>query len=240
MSKQSRFSRIVILTGAGISADSGLHTFRDPDGLWAKHDINDVATPGAFARDPERVLGFYNERRRNLAGVEPNPAHHALARLEKECRGDILIVTQNVDDLHEKAGSRQLLHMHGELRKARCSHTEDVFVWPDDLNPSTQCPDCGRTGVMRPHIVWFGEMPLEMDRIESALEDCDLFLSIGTSGNVYPAAGFVAHVGEAGLAHTAELNLEPSEGATLFAEAHYGPATEVVPAYVEKVLSQGW
>ncbi len=231
-----KYSRIVILTGAGISADSGLHTFRDPDGLWAKHDINEVATPGAFARNPERVLRFYNERRHNLAGVEPNPAHFALARLESEHPGDVLIVTQNVDDLHEKAGSQHLVHMHGELRKTRCSHTENVFVWSDDLSPATQCPECGRAGVMRPHIVWFGEMPLEMDRIGPALEDCDLFLSIGTSGNVYPAAGFVASVRKAGRAHTVELNLEPSEGHSLFSEQIYGRAAEVVPDYVEALL----
>ena len=236
MPKQSRYSRIVILTGAGISADSGLRTFRDPDGLWAQHDIDDVATPGAFARDPEHVLGFYNERRRNLTGVEPNPAHHALARLENEYRGDVLVVTQNIDDLHEKAGSRQLLHIHGELRKMRCAHTGDIFVCSDDLSPASECPDCGRTGVLRPHVVWFGEMPLEMDRIGLALEECDLFLSIGTSGNVYPAAGFVASVRTAGRAHTVELNLEPSEGHSLFAEQIYGRASEVVPDYVEALL----
>lgn len=231
-----KYSRIVVLTGAGISADSGLDTFRDPEGLWAKYDLDEVATPGGYARDPERVLRFYGERRRNLAGVEPNPAHFALARLEKDHPGQVLIVTQNVDDLHEKAGSRQVIHMHGELRKARCSHTDDVFVCPDDLSPATECPDCGRTGVVRPHIVWFGEMPLEMDRIGLALEDCDLFLSIGTSGHVYPAAGFVGVVRMVDRAHTVELNLEPSEGHSLFAEQIYGRAAEVVPEYVETLL----
>ncbi len=236
MPKRSRYSRIVILTGAGISADSGISTFRDPDGLWAKYDVDDVATPGGFARDPELVLSFYNARRRNLDVVEPNPAHHALARLEKEYPGEVLIVTQNVDDLHDKAGSRQVIHMHGELRKMRCAYTEDVFVWSDDLNPVSECPDCGRIGVLRPHVVWFGEMPLEMDRIGLALEGCDLFISIGTSGNVYPAAGFVASVRKTDQAHTVELNLEPSEGHSLFAEQIYGRAAVVVPDYVEALL----
>ena len=236
MSKQQKFSRIVILTGAGISADSGLSTFRGPDGLWAKYDVDDVATPGGFARDPDLVLSFYNARRRNLDVVEPNPAHHALARLEKEYPGEVLIVTQNVDDLHEKAGSRNVIHMHGELRRMRCAYTGDVFAWSDDLNPASECPDCGRIGVMRPHVVWFGEMPLEMDRIGAALEGCELFISIGTSGNVYPAGGFVASVRKTGHAHTVELNLEPSEGHSLFAEQVYGRVAEVVPNYVDSLL----
>ncbi len=233
---------IVVLTGAGISKESGLSTFRDADGIWSKVRIEDVATPEAFARDPAGVHAFYNARRGKLAKgeVEPNAAHEALARLEAEWPGDVLIVTQNIDDLHEQAGSRNLLHMHGELLKVRCNACSDVVPWTDDLSVEETCGQCGAAGGLRPHVVWFGEMPIDMDRIYGALDRCRLFLSIGTSGSVYPAAGFVAHVAEGGLGHTAELNLEPSEGATLFAEAHYGPATEVVPAYVEKVLSQGW
>lgn len=233
---------IVVLTGAGISKESGLSTFRDADGIWSKVRVEDVATPEAFARDPAGVHAFYNARRSKLAEgeVEPNAAHRALARLEAEWPADVFIVTQNIDDLHEQAGSRNLLHMHGELLKVRCNACSDVVPWTEDLSVEEACNHCGLAGGLRPHVVWFGEMPIDMDRIYQALDRCRLFLSIGTSGNVYPAAGFVAHVGEGGLAHTAELNLEPSEGATLFAEAHYGPATEVVPAYVDKVLSQGW
>ena len=233
---------IVILTGAGISKESGLSTFRDADGIWSKVHIEDVATPEAFARDPAGVHAFYNARRGKLAEgeVKPNAAHRALARLEAEWPSEVLIVTQNIDDLHEQAGSRNLLHMHGELLKVRCNACSDVVPWTEDLSVEEVCNHCGVAGGLRPHVVWFGEMPLDMDRIYQALDRCRLFLSIGTSGNVYPAAGFVAHVVEGGLAHTAELNLEPSEGATLFSEAHYGPATEVVPVYVDKVLSQDW
>ncbi len=238
---------IVILTGAGISQESGLDTFRDADGIWSKVRIEDVATPEAFARDPVRVHEFYNSRRLKLAAgeVEPNAAHRALARLEKEWPGDVLIVTQNIDDLHERAGNRNLLHMHGELLKIRCQTCGEVNQWTGELSLEETCPHCGVIGGLRPHVVWFGEMPLDMDGIYAALDRCRLFLSIGTSGNVYPAAGFVAHVrgggdGDGGGAHTVELNLEPSEGATLFAETNYGPATEVVPAYVDKVLNEGW
>ncbi len=233
---------IVVLTGAGISKESGLSTFRDAEGIWSKARIEDVATPEAFARDPVGVHAFYNARRSKLAEgeVKPNAAHRALARLEAEWPADVLIVTQNIDDLHERAGNRNLLHMHGELLKVRCNACSDVVPWMENLSVEEVCSHCGVAGGLRPHVVWFGEMPIDMDRIYQALDRCRLFLSIGTSGNVYPAAGFVAHVGDGGLAHTAELNLEPSEGATLFSEAHYGPATEVVPAYVEKVLSQGW
>ncbi len=237
-----RDRQIVILTGAGISKESGLSTFRDADGIWARYRIEDVATPEAFARDPERVHAFYNARRARLASgdVKPNAAHVALARLEKEWPGGVLVVTQNIDDLHERAGSRNVLHMHGELLKARCGACGNVELSPGDLDVGQSCRACGAAGRLRPHVVWFGEMPFEMERIDAALDACALFLSVGTSGNVYPAAGFVQQVRMAGRAHTAELNLEPSEGATLFAEARYGPATEVVPAYVEKVLRQGW
>ncbi len=241
---ESNGQNIVLLTGAGISKESGLDTFRDADGIWSKVRIEDVATPEAFAKDPELVQGFYNARRAKLAagGVEPNAAHLALARLEAEWPADVLIVTQNIDDLHERAGSRNVIHMHGELLKVRCQDCSGVTVWKDDLGEEDVCGDCGATGGLRPHVVWFGEMPLQMERIYAALDRCATFMSIGTSGNVYPAAGFVAHVsaGRGGMnmsAHTVELNMEPSEGASLFAETHYGPATKLIPAYVQEILA---
>lgn len=228
--------RIVILTGAGISADSGVETFRDPNGIWAKHNVEDVATPQGFARNPARVHEFYNSRRRGLGRIEPNAAHRALARLEAEFPGEVLVVTQNVDDLHARAGSRNVIHMHGELAKVRNARTGQVYPWQDDLSVDSRCPVSGEAGVLRPHVVWFGEMPLLMDEIAAALDACDLFVSIGTSGNVYPAAGFVAEVRTLGLAHTVEINLEPSQGASLFAEQIYGRAAETVPAWVDRIL----
>lgn len=229
---------IVILTGAGISKESGLSTFRDADGIWATVRVEDVATPEAFLRDPARVHGFYNARRRMHADatIQPNAAHHALARLEREWPGEVLLVTQNIDDLHERAGSKNLIHMHGEMLKARCIWCEFVTAWQDDLSAEMQCPTCNAPGGMRPHVVWFGEMPLETDRIGAALDACGTFISIGTSGNVYPAAGFVAEARRNG-ARTVELNLEPSEGASLFDEALYGPATQVVPDFVARLLA---
>jgi NAD-dependent deacetylase len=229
---------IVILTGAGISKESGLSTFRDADGIWATVRIEDVATPDAFRRDPTRVHGFYNARRR-LHGdpaIMPNAAHLALARLEREWPGEVLVVTQNIDNLHERAGTRKLIHMHGELLKARCTWCDFVTGWHDDIATESVCPTCNRPGGMRVHVVWFGEMPLEMERIAAAIDACGLFVSIGTSGNVYPAAGFVTQARRGGRARTVELNLEPSEGASLFEEALYGPATVVVPAFVERLL----
>lgn len=233
-----RQGRIVVLTGAGISKESGLDTFRCAGGLWSKVRLEDVATPEAFAANPALVQDFYNARRRGLLdpAIAPNPAHRALARLEADWPGEVLLVTQNIDDLHERAGSRSLIHMHGELLKIRCRTCDDPFEWRGDLTVDEPCPDCGRPGRLRPHVVWFGEMPLEMERIEAALMECDLFVSIGTSGNVTPAAGFVLGVRRAGRAHTVELNLEPSEGATLFAESVLGPASEVVPAFVDRLL----
>ncbi|SBW08158.1 deacetylase of acetyl-CoA synthetase, NAD-dependent [uncultured Alphaproteobacteria bacterium] len=232
---------IVILTGAGISKESGLDTFRDSDGIWAKVRIEDVATPEAFARNPSRVQEFYNARRLGLRDpkVVPNAAHDALARLEREWPGEVLLVTQNIDDLHERAGSQNLIHMHGELLKVRCEYCDALMRWDDPLSTATPCPHCGRKGGMRPHVVWFGEMPLGMDTIYEKLDTCGLFVSIGTSGNVYPAAGFVQHVRYRGLAHSVELNLEPSQGATLFAEVILGPATEIVPAFVDRILKDG-
>jgi NAD-dependent deacetylase len=234
----ARDAAIVVLTGAGISKESGLDTFRDPDGIWARHRIEDVATPEAFARSPKRVYEFYNYRRRTLLdpGIRPNAAHIALARLEAEWAGEVLIVTQNVDDLHERAGSRALIHMHGEHRKARCNACGHIAAHQGDLDGSTICSGCRQTGFMRPHVVWFGEMPLEMNRIQAALERASLFISIGTSGQVYPAAGFVRLARAVG-ALTVELNLEPSAGASAFDESRYGPATEVVPAFVDSLLS---
>ena len=229
---------IVVLTGAGISKESGLSTFRDADGIWATVRIEDVATPEAFAGDPDRVHGFYNARRRGLlaSAVAPNPAHLALAELEARWPGRVLVVTQNIDDLHERAGTGNLIHMHGELLKARCGLCGAVAACRDDLSRALACPACGRPGGLRPHVVWFGEMPFEMDRIMAALGGCGLFLSIGTSGNVTPAAGFVREARMVAGARTVELNLEPSEGASAFAEQVYGPASEVVPDYVRRLL----
>ena len=225
---------IVVLTGAGVSAESGLATFRDPDGIWARHRVEDVATPQAFARDPARVHAFYNARRAALAdpALAPNAAHRALARLERERPGRVLLVTQNVDDLHDRAGSRPL-HMHGELRRVRCLACGTAHRWETDLSTATPCPACDAAR-LRPDIVWFGEVPMGLDRIGAALDGCGLLVSVGTSGVVHPAAGFAAQV--RGRAHTVELNLEASGGR--FDEAHYGPATEVVPAFVTRLLAR--
>lgn len=231
-----KYQNIVILTGAGISQESGLSTFRGEEGLWEDHRLEDVATPEAFARDPVLVHRFYNMRRGVLKEVEPNAAHLALARLEAEHSGNVTLVTQNVDNLHERAGSKNILHMHGEASKVRCAHCYSVRLWEGDMFVTTECPACGEAGGMRPHIVWFGEMPFHMEEIERALVGADLFISIGTSGNVYPAAGFVAQIGAMGRAHSVELNLEPSEGVSLFTEARHGLAGELVPVYVEEVL----
>lgn len=225
---------IVVLTGAGISAESGLQTFRAEDGLWCEHRVEDVATPEAYARDPALVQRFYNMRRAQLAEVEPNAAHHALARLARDNQGEVLIVTQNVDDLHDRAlkaagleVDAHLIHMHGELLKAR--HVESGAI-------IEQRGDLSAEGDWRPHIVWFGEMPLEMDRIYRAIRNCDLFISIGTSGNVYPAAGFVFEASRV-MADTVELNLEPSAGASQFDRQIYGAATKIVPEFVNQLLS---
>ena len=226
---------IVVLTGAGISAESGLATFRGPDGLWEGHRVEDVATPEAFARDPVLVHRFYDARRENLARVEPNAAHRALARLDAEWPGGLLIVTQNVDDLHERAGARRVLHMHGELKSAWCLACDARLEWSDDLGVHPPCPACGTSGRLRPDIVWFGEMPYEMERIDDAIRAADLFVSIGTSGAVYPAAGFVQTARYAG-ARTLELNLEPSLGSVYFDETRTGPAGKLVPEWVEEML----
>ena len=231
-------SSIVVLTGAGISKESGLDTFRDADGIWARVDLEDVATPEAFARDPVLVHGFYNTRRRGLLdpSVQPNDAHRALARLERDWPGGVLVVTQNIDDLHERAGTSRLIHMHGALLEQRCAHCAAISECRRDLSVDLACAACGRAGGLRPNVVWFGEMPLEMERIQAAVAECGLFVSVGTSGTVYPAAGLVR---EAALHGTAavELNLEPSDGVSLFDAAIHGPATRVVPDFVERLLA---
>jgi NAD-dependent deacetylase len=231
---------VFVLTGAGVSAESGLGTFRDKkgEGIWARFDPMRLATPEAFARDPVEVLAFYDARRRNLRSAKPNAAHFALARLESALAdkgGALTLVTQNIDDLHEQAGSKEVIHMHGELLKARCEACDAVRPQLDDLRPSEACSDCGRAGFLRPHVVWFGEMPLRMDDIDRALRRADLFVAIGTSGAVYPAAGFVLEARAYGVP-TCEINLEAGDNADCFDDARYGPASETVPAWVEELL----
>jgi NAD-dependent deacetylase len=232
-------SSIVVLTGAGMSVESGLPSFRGADGLWQGRKLEDVATPEAFARQPAMVQRFYDERRRQLLdpAIRPNPAHKALALLEQRWSGQVLVVTQNIDDLHERAGTRQLIHMHGELLKARCTACESLHDCRHDLEPDHGCAGCGRADTLRPHVVWFGEMPFELDAIYAALGACELFLAIGTSGQVYPAAGFVQEIRRHGHAHTIELNLEPSAVNTRFGEHRAGPASETVPLLVREILS---
>jgi NAD-dependent deacetylase len=235
MERVRSIRNIVVLTGAGISAESGLATFRGPDGLWEGHRVEDICTPQALARDPGLVQKFYDDRRAALAGVAPNPAHAALARLDREWTGDLLIVTQNVDDLHERASARRMIHMHGELKSAYCRACDGRARWEGTLLDGPACPACGAEGALRPDIVFFGEMPYAMEAIEEAIAGADLFVSIGTSGAVYPAAGFVQTARHFG-AHTLELNLEPSAGSYFFAESRQGPAGALVPAWVSEVL----
>ena len=234
MRDMASIRNIVILTGAGISAESGIDTFRSAGGLWEQHNVEDVATPEGFARDPDLVLGFYDMRREALMSREPNAAHHALARLDSEWDGELLIVTQNVDDLHERAGAKRMLHMHGELKSALCTACEMRSPWGATLSDRPPCPIC-QARSLRPDVVWFGEMPYQMDRIFAALREADLFVSIGTSGAVYPAAGFVRDARDLGVT-TLELNLERSEGSHWFHESRQGRAGELVPAWVEEVL----
>ena len=231
---------LVVLTGSGISAESGVPTFRASDGLWEGHRIEEVATPEGFAANPALVQDFYNKRRALLPTVHPNAAHQALAELAARWDGDFLLVTQNVDDLHDRthaetlpAAGFRLIHMHGELNKARCTATDRICDWTGDLDPYHDSP-FSADGWLRPHIVWFGETPLELERIYGALDRCDLFISIGTSGAVWPASGFVREAKMAG-ARTVEINLEPSLGADLFDDGVYGPATEAVPAFVRSL-----
>lgn len=232
----TRFKSIVILTGAGISAESGIRTFRDANGLWRNFRIEEVASPEAFARNPELVHEFYNQRRRQLqeANVQPNGAHRALAQLEAEWEGDFLLVTQNVDDLHERAGSKRILHMHGSLIHALCQSCSGRFEWRNDLTTGDTCPKCQTSGKLRPDIVWFGEMPYHMEVIAEALHSCELFISIGTSGVVYPAAGFAR---EAWQAKRVEINLQETDVSPLFHERRIGPAGTVIPKFVEELLN---
>jgi NAD-dependent deacetylase len=232
--------RVFVLCGAGVSAESGLGTFRDADGLWARFDPMKLATPEAFARDPETVHAFYNMRRKNLLAAEPNAAHRALARLEaalEAAGGGLFLCTQNIDDLHERGGSRRVHHMHGELLKARCLACGASHAWREVLSVATACPGCGARGGMRPDVVWFGETPQGLDLIEEAVTACDAFAAIGTSGSVYPAAGLVREALAVG-ARTVELNLDPSDNARAFAERRYGPASEIVPRFVEDLLAE--
>ncbi len=227
---------IVVLTGAGISAESGIRTFRASDGLWEEHNVEDVATPEGYARNPELVQNFYNERRAQLASVDPHGAHFALGELEKEYPGLVTVITQNIDNLHERGGSGNIIHMHGELLKSLCTACGSRRDLAGDLTTAACCEECGARGTLRPDIVWFGEMPYRMDEIMELLEECGLFISIGTSGHVYPAAGFVAQASTAG-AKTIELNLEPSMVHTRFDEHRTGKAGDLVPVLVEEILS---
>lgn len=227
--------RVFVLTGAGVSAESGLGTFRDAGGIWARFDPMKLATPQAFARDPEAVHEFYNMRRRNLIAAEPNAAHAALARLAGGV--DLFLCTQNIDDLHEQAGSPQVHHMHGELLKARCLGCGATRPWREDLHVTSACPACGHCGGMRPDVVWFGEMPYGLDLIEARLARADLFIALGTSGAVYPAAGYVSAARGFGI-RTVEINLEPSDNAQAFDERRYGPASLEVPRFVDDLLGR--
>ncbi|HUF87425.1 MAG TPA: NAD-dependent deacylase [Thermohalobaculum sp.] len=230
-----RTEEMVILTGAGVSAESGLGTFRDKGGLWTRFDLEEVATPEGYARDPARVLDFYNMRRRNCREAAPNPAHAALARLQRAWPGRVTLVTQNIDDLHERAGSAEVIHMHGRIMAALCAACAARRDWAGDMTLADACPACGAAGTVRPDVVWFGEMPYELETIWERLAGCDLFVAIGTSGSVYPAAGFVADAMHRG-ARTLEINLEPSDNAGLFHERLLGPASETVPAWVARLL----
>ncbi len=226
--------RIFLLTGAGVSAESGLGTFRDTGGLWSQYDLEEVATPQGFARNPALVHDFYNARRANCRSAAPNAAHHALARLVRDFPGEVALVTQNIDDLHDRAGTPGVIHMHGELMRGLCAACEARWDVEGAMKPEDPCPACGRAAT-RPDVVWFGEMPYRMDEILDRLARADLFAAIGTSGQVYPAAGFVAEARAAG-ARTVELNLEPSDVAGAFDEVVLGPATEVVPAWVGRLM----
>ena len=231
-----KYSNVVILTGAGISAESGVSTFRDAGGIWQKYDYKKVSTPDGFRANPDLVHDFYNMRRTGLAKYNPNQAHTAVARLERKFDGSVLVVTQNVDDLHERAGTQNLIHMHGQLYEVKCKVCGKVTKTASEIGRQTVCSHCGVPGGLRPNVVWFGEVPMFMDTIYSALAKCDLFVSIGTSGTVYPAAGFVQEVRSHGRAHTLEINLEPSEGVSLFHEVRHGSASQLVPEFVSQLL----
>ncbi|MEM8791766.1 MAG: NAD-dependent deacylase [Pseudomonadota bacterium] len=226
---------IVILTGAGVSAESGLGTFRDADGLWTKYDLEDVATPQGYARNPDLVLDFYNARRANCRGAEPNDAHYALARLAREFDGHVTLITQNIDDLHERGGSPEVIHMHGELMRALCAACGHQWDWREDMSRADTCDRCSAAGAVRPDVVWFGEMPYHMDRIGALLTGATQFVAIGTSGAVYPAAGFVTEARMLGIS-TLEINFEASDNTKAFDRRILGPATEAVPRWVESLI----
>jgi NAD-dependent deacetylase len=236
--KEKNFKHIVVLTGAGISAESGIATFREKGGLWEQYSIEDVATPQGYAKNPKLVLDFYNQRRRQLTSgeISPNPAHTALADFEKRYDGHFLLVTQNVDNLHESGGSQNILHMHGEMMKIRCSRSGKIFYNEDDITLESECSCCGVQGTLRPHVVWFGEMPLYMEKIEEELRKCDLFISIGTSGNVYPAAMFVQMAKMENPAVTIEINLEATQVSDYFDQKIQGPASTEVPKFLSTLL----
>jgi NAD-dependent deacetylase len=229
------YGNIMVLTGAGVSQESGVATFRDSNGLWENHRIEDVATPEAYQRNPQLVQDFYNARRRQVLTVPPNKAHQALVQLEQKWKGEVLLITQNVDDLHDRAGSKNLIHMHGELLKVECTQCHHIWSHTTDVTLEEGCTVCSSKGTVRPHIVWFGEMPLEMDRIERGLNGCDLFIAIGTSGEVYPAAGFMQIARMAG-AKTLELNLQSTGRSNHFHQSVYGLAGTVVPDVVNALL----
>ena len=225
--------RIAILTGAGVSAESGLGTFRDKDGLWTQFDLAEVATPEGYGRNPGKVLDFYNMRRANARDAEPNAAHEALGRL---CNGhDVTLITQNIDDLHEQGGASGIIHIHGSLFEALCAKCGHVWPHREDMSVGDACPECKTVGTVRPNIVWFGEIPYFMDEAVAAIAAADLFVSIGTSGTVYPAAGFVEIAREARV-ETLELNLEASGGR--FDAVREGPASVVVPEWVAEMLKE--
>ena len=234
----SKYKKIVVLTGAGISAESGIQTFRDKNGLWENFRLEDVATLDGYKRNPQLVLDFYNKRRQEfcLGDALPNAAHYALAELEKAFQGEFLLVTQNIDNLHEQAGSKNIIHMHGEVLKVRCAKSNQIIDWKNDLSVDDLCTCCQYPGPLRPHIVWFGEMPLGLDVIYHQLVQADLFIAIGTSGTVYPAAGFVEEAISVG-AESIEVNLQPSEVHSHFDVTQQGKATELVPLLVKDILS---
>ena len=231
------YQQIVILTGAGISAESGLSTFRDPDGLWEEHKVEDVATPEGYARDPLLVEAFYNARIAQVrdGNIAPNEGHKALAKLEQEFGGELLVVTQNIDDLHERAGSRRLLHMHGELSKCRCPQSQQTFMLQDSFGPEHTCTCCIPAQRLRPHVVWFGEIPIGLDRIQDALDSCDIFIAIGTSGTVYPAAGFIDTANHHGL-ETIDINLAEADCHSKFQYHLQGEAGQLLPDLVNCIL----
>ena len=230
-----RASHIAILTGAGVSAESGLGTFRDVGGLWTKYDLADVATPEGYVRDPKLVLEFYNARRVNCANAVPNPAHQAIARLQRDYPGRVTLVTQNIDDLHERGGSAEVIHMHGQIMRALCAECGHQWGWTSEMTLGDICHSCATVGTVRPDVVWFGEMPYHMEKIWARTADCDLFVAIGTSGAVYPAAGLVTEARHRGV-QTLEINLEPSDNTDAFDDRVLGPASETVPGWVEGLL----